>query len=298
MTIPPTPPHPSVRTRADLERAVRSLCYHFKTDTVVIIGSQSVLVGWPDAPVLMRTSGEIDAYPANARQWEQANKPLEASEEIFAFFGAMSAFAEAFGFYIDGVDDRTAKLPPGWKDRAVYHEVADGAAILRAIAPCTDDMIVSKLHRLVEKDREYIRACHAARPLDVALIERRLANCGLHPAVMQNAKAFLASLPPGTVQQPEAATVPTPPFPAGSHQAFFEGGGAVVVIREWDPGLGLYTKIGNPLGPATVTGTKTQYAVGGVLMTEAEWRKHPYVVRQAQAGHDHRPHHQRDKDDE
>jgi hypothetical protein len=33
-----------VRTIEDLERAVRALAAHFETDTVVIVGSQSVLL--------------------------------------------------------------------------------------------------------------------------------------------------------------------------------------------------------------------------------------------------------------
>lgn len=69
------------RTIEDLERAVRTLCTHFKTDTIVIIGSQSVLIEWADAPILMRTTGEIDAYPANWIEWEEAHPGEEASEE-------------------------------------------------------------------------------------------------------------------------------------------------------------------------------------------------------------------------
>ncbi|SMF22220.1 hypothetical protein SAMN02982917_1044 [Azospirillum oryzae] len=55
------------RTLDDLDRAVRALATHFKCDTTVIVGSRATLVGWPDAPVLFRTSPEIDAYPGNAR---------------------------------------------------------------------------------------------------------------------------------------------------------------------------------------------------------------------------------------
>lgn len=51
----------SVRTQVDLDRVGRTLGEHFKTDLVVVVGSLSVLVGWPEAPVLMRTSDEIDA---------------------------------------------------------------------------------------------------------------------------------------------------------------------------------------------------------------------------------------------
>lgn len=56
-----------IRTVADLERTARSLALHFKARTVVVVGSQGILVGWPGAPVTMCMSPEIDAYPANCQ---------------------------------------------------------------------------------------------------------------------------------------------------------------------------------------------------------------------------------------
>lgn len=114
---------------------MRVLCAHFKTDAVVIIGSQAILASWPDAPMLLRRSGEIDAYPINAREWEAKNPGLEASEEIFALFGEASAFHLAHGFYIDGVDEATAMLPKDWRTREQRRLVKDGPKTLYAIAP-------------------------------------------------------------------------------------------------------------------------------------------------------------------
>ena len=70
----------------------------------------------PGAPREMRFSRDIDAYPANARAW-QAEHNVEASEEINALFGYGSQFAKTHGFYIDGVDERTAMLPRDWRSR-------------------------------------------------------------------------------------------------------------------------------------------------------------------------------------
>ena len=81
---------PTLRTEEDLQRVVRALAREFKTDTVFIIGSQAILMSWPEAPGVMRASPEIDAYPANARMWEIAEGakgdgiPLETSEHIAA----------------------------------------------------------------------------------------------------------------------------------------------------------------------------------------------------------------------
>ena len=41
------------RTLEDLERTVRALAIEFDTDKVIIIGSQAILVEWPEAPTDM-----------------------------------------------------------------------------------------------------------------------------------------------------------------------------------------------------------------------------------------------------
>src|SRR5262245_32330069 len=100
-----------VRTLEDLERTVRAIATEFKSDKIFIIGSQSILLAWPNAPPLMRTSPEIDVYPGNAKDWEaqerrkHPNETPEASEHIDALFGMGSLFHRTHGFYIDGVDE-------------------------------------------------------------------------------------------------------------------------------------------------------------------------------------------------
>jgi hypothetical protein len=183
-----------VRSVTDLDRAIRALCEYFKTDTTIIIGSQAILVGWPDAPAIMRTSVEIDAYPCNAREWEVANPGAEASEEISVLFGYLSDFHTAHGFYIDGVDETTACLPPGWRERAVSRVVHSYGRMVTAIAPATNDLIVSKLHPLREKDKSFILACHQAKPLDIDVIRQLLADTLPSDQVHGAATAFLDTL--------------------------------------------------------------------------------------------------------
>lgn len=184
----------SVRTAADLDRAVRAIGYHFDTDTVFIIGSQAVLLDHPDAPAIMRTSGEIDAYPGNAAEWEAAHPDALASEEINALFGEGSRFHEAHGFYVDGVDEQTAKFPPDWRDRAATRTIRDGEREIQAVAPGLDDLIVSKLHRLDPKDNDFIRACHRMQPLDIARIRDLLDTTEPDPAIRTNVDWFLETL--------------------------------------------------------------------------------------------------------
>jgi len=68
------PADPWTRSLDDLDRTVRAIATEFKTDKIFIIGSQGILLAWPDAPTTMRASPEIDAYPANARIWEDEEK--------------------------------------------------------------------------------------------------------------------------------------------------------------------------------------------------------------------------------
>jgi hypothetical protein len=63
-----------------------------------------------------------------------------------------------------------------------------------AVAPCPEDLFVSKLARLDPKDREFVATYHAARPLDLPLIERRLRESGLEVEVVARAVAYLRTL--------------------------------------------------------------------------------------------------------
>ena len=62
-------------------------------------------------------------------------------------FSEGSYFHRNHGFYIDGVDENTARLPADWNTRAICKSIdVDGRPVL-AVAPCAEDLIVSKLAR-------------------------------------------------------------------------------------------------------------------------------------------------------
>jgi hypothetical protein len=188
------------RSKEDIERAVRAVAHEFSTDTVFIIGSQAILMSWPDAPEEMRGTPEVDAYPENARLWEieeakrAGGPPLEASEHIHGLFGEGSAFHITHGFYIDGVDEGTARLPRGWQARATVRRFDVYGRTVKAVAPAPEDLIVSKLARLDDKDKDFVEAYHRARPLDIQLIVKRIAETDLDPAVADRAIAYMRSL--------------------------------------------------------------------------------------------------------
>jgi hypothetical protein len=186
----------SVRNLEDFDRTIRSLARHFGTDTVFVVGSQAILASWPEAPEIVRMSREVDAYPANAREWAARHGGTEASEEINALFGYGSDFDGTFGFYIDGVDEFTAKLPSDWKERAVRRRVfVDPGWFATAVAPSIEDLVVSKLARFDHKDRAFAEAIHAAKPLDIDSIKRLLPKTPIEPGTADRLRAFLDGLP-------------------------------------------------------------------------------------------------------
>lgn len=180
----------SYRTVGDLERAVRALSRHFDTDAVVIVGSQAILATFPEAPARMRASAEIDAYPANASEWE-AQHGTEASEEVNANFGYLSEFHRTHGFYIDGVDETTATLPPDWRDRQDLTPVECDGRKVRAVTPEVHDLVVSKLCRLESDDQEYVRALHKERPLDLGVLRDRIDAVETEPEIKARATTFV-----------------------------------------------------------------------------------------------------------
>jgi hypothetical protein len=184
-----------VRTLEDLERAVRAIATGFASDEVFIIGSQSLLQAWPDAPVVMRASPEIDAYPGNARLWairekaKHPNETPEASEHMDALFGSGSWFHRTHGFYIDGVDENTATLPAGWQTRAVIRRVDVGGRIVTSVA---------QSHRSLDAWRRrtgsFIEAYHSVRPLDRKVIEERIGLSNFEAAIAHRAREYIRGL--------------------------------------------------------------------------------------------------------
>jgi hypothetical protein len=112
-------------------------------------------------------------------------------------FGYGSHFHEEFGFFIDGVDETTARLPSGWQERCKVLEWEDQGIQIRAIAPAMNDLAVSKLHRLSEKDRDYIRACHGAGQLDLQAVRRLMATTEPDEQTRTAAFSFLDTLTGG-----------------------------------------------------------------------------------------------------
>lgn len=134
-------------TRSELEHIIRASGAIADDNELIIIGSQSILAQFPQAPATLRVSMETDLYPRN--------KP-ELADLVDGSIGEGSLFHEQFGYYAQGVGPKTAVLPAGWEDRLarIDNENTNGIAGL-----CLDvhDLAISKYVASRPKDRKFTR---------------------------------------------------------------------------------------------------------------------------------------------
>ena len=137
-------------------------------EAVVIIGSQSVLGSFEDEELPPETtmSMEVDVLPVN--------DPSETkADAVDGAIGEGSAFHETHGFYVQGVGQRTATLPRGWRKRLVKLSNPNTGG---RTGLCLErhDLCVAKLVAGREKDHEFCRALIKAGIVDVGTIRGRL----------------------------------------------------------------------------------------------------------------------------
>jgi hypothetical protein len=96
--------------RHELEHIIRAAGDIADDEEIIVLGSQSILGSFPDAPEALTFSMEADVYPKN--------KP-ERWNLIDGCIGEHSPFHETYNYYAQGVGEETAILPEGWKQRLV-----------------------------------------------------------------------------------------------------------------------------------------------------------------------------------
>jgi hypothetical protein len=133
--------------RSELEHIIRASGEVAQDDEIVIIGSQSILGQFPNAPTRLLASMEADVYPKH--------NP-ERADRVDGAIGEGSSFHELHGYYAQGVGPETAVLPGGWQDRLVIvkNENTNGIAGL-----CLEvhDLAISKVVAGRTKDLEFIQ---------------------------------------------------------------------------------------------------------------------------------------------
>lgn len=97
-------------TRQQLEHLIRAAAVIADDDELIVIGSQSILGSFPDAPSELLVSVEADLYPKNHP---------ERADLIDGTIGELSPFHDTYGYYAQGVGPTTAILSAGWQSRLV-----------------------------------------------------------------------------------------------------------------------------------------------------------------------------------
>jgi len=148
-------------TRDQLEHVLRASAAITTEKSFVVIGSQSVLLPFPDAPTELLLSNEVDLYPA---------LHPERSDLIEGSIGQLSMFHDTFGYYADGVGPETATMPTDWMKYAALHYIGE----LTVIVPDLHDIAVSKCAAGRDKDAEWVRGLFRHQMIDPARLESRL----------------------------------------------------------------------------------------------------------------------------
>ncbi len=149
--------------RRDLEHLIRAAGAIAESD-LIVIGSQAILGQHPDAPAEALRSIEADLIPVqHPERWALIDGAI----------GEGSPFHETFGYYADGVEERTAVLPTGWKERLVpvRNENTHGVT-----GYCLEvhDLLVSKYVAGRPKDLEFTAVVTRAGLADLHTLLSRL----------------------------------------------------------------------------------------------------------------------------
>jgi hypothetical protein len=133
--------------RSDLEHLIRAAGKIGQDSEIVVIGSQAILGQFPDAPESLLMSAEADLFPLN--------RP-DKSTLIDGAIGEGSPFHQEHGYYAQGVDERSAILPRGWRDRlvAVSNRNTDGVV---GLCLEVNDLAISKYVAARPKDLEFTK---------------------------------------------------------------------------------------------------------------------------------------------
>lgn len=133
--------------RGDLEHVLRAASAITNQRDFIVIGSQSILGQFPDAPAELLVSDEVDIYPRD--------RP-DLADLIDGAIGELSFFHDEFGYYAQGVGPTTAILPSGWEGRLI---VVTNDNTHGAVGHCLEihDLLAAKYVAGRDKDRRFCR---------------------------------------------------------------------------------------------------------------------------------------------
>ena len=173
--------------REGLRQIIRAAAAMLGEDTVVIIGSQSILASFREfvLPGDATMSAEADILPFDDDDEAKADK-------VDGLLGEASHFSEKYGIYADGVSPWTASLPSGWDERLVRIEDPESGAVGLCLNP--EDLCVAKVLAGRAKDIRFLTAVFQAGLVDPDAVGRKLITVALRRSeaeVSRRAQGFL-----------------------------------------------------------------------------------------------------------
>ncbi|MCY3750837.1 MAG: hypothetical protein OXG54_05495 [Gammaproteobacteria bacterium] len=165
--------------RSELEHLIRASGAIADDGELIIIGSQSILGQFPNAPSTLCISMEMDVYPRN--------KP-DRADLVDGSIGEGSFFHEQFGYYAQGVGPETAVLPDGWEKRlvSINNENTNG---ITGLCLEVHDLAISKYVAGRPKDAEFTRELARHDITDKELLYKRLSETRMAKATKSLVKS-------------------------------------------------------------------------------------------------------------
>ena len=160
-------------TRSEHEHLIRASGAIAKDDELIIIGSQTILGQFPNAPEILCVSMEVDLYPRN-------NPAL--ADLVDGAIGEGSSFHEQYGYYAQGVGPETAVLPQGWENRLVRIENENTRGV---VGLCLEvhDLAISKYAAGRPKDLEFTHALAKHKMINQKTVFQRLSETNLSRSI-------------------------------------------------------------------------------------------------------------------
>jgi hypothetical protein len=153
--------------RHEFEHAIRAAGAVLGVNELIVIGSQALHGSVEsDMPEEAARSVEVDVAFAGDSQGRMADL-LDGS------IGEASMFHEAFGYYAQGVTEKTATLPEGWRSRLVAFETPATNGV-RALCLDVHDLWIAKAIANRPKDVDFCRALMARGLVDPVTLADRL----------------------------------------------------------------------------------------------------------------------------
>ncbi|MGD0430365.1 MAG: DUF6036 family nucleotidyltransferase [Acetobacteraceae bacterium] len=152
--------------RPDIDHILRAAASLSGHSRFVMVGTGAVIATAKHIPVAMMMTEEIDIYV------EDTPDPDWISNLIDASIGRYSQFHRTFGYYGDGVSERTAVMPLDWRQRATEYTTQDGLAT--AVCPSAEDIAIAKLCAWRDKDQVWLREAFRAGVAKTSAAEKLL----------------------------------------------------------------------------------------------------------------------------